>query len=200
MRAVLVSAADSLTQAGQWIATRGTDGRPGTDPAHVAMIGTLRAATLLADRVLLTEAQVLDGVVLLELGPDRLAHALGVPVADLPLQVTSASPTLAERAAAMTADPSYEWSSLAALATVAGADPDAAATRLAERRAAWVEACDTRPRRAAHRDLRTRAGAPRRAASARRGPRAGGAAYHHTVAQRGTPRAGHSRRARLPHR
>lgn len=69
----LVQDADSITQRAAYLATR-------ADPQndwHTTYAGQFRAAVLYSKKLVLTDAQVFDGAVLLELGPRGLAEMLG---------------------------------------------------------------------------------------------------------------------------
>ena len=70
----------------------------------------LRIGVLVSERVLVTDAMLLDGRYFVELGPDRVLSELGRGVGDFPLVVTGRYPTLREGLAARLEDPGFRWS------------------------------------------------------------------------------------------
>lgn len=107
--------------------------------------GVLRAADLLSRRILLLDAQLLDGAFFLMLGPDRIRQILGRPESlDSALAVAARKPSLEECLRAMMLDDrnpaflkGFEFSSLAAF----GADAGPLAERLRARGSARLRSC-----------------------------------------------------------
>ncbi|MCC3293471.1 hypothetical protein LJ756_02400 [Arthrobacter sp. zg-Y411] len=110
--------------------------------------GVLRAADLLSRRILLLDAQLLDGAFFLTLGPDRIRQILARPeFLDSALAVAARKPSLAESLRAMILDarnPSvlagFEFSSLAAF----GAGTVPLTERLRVRSSARLRSCEPR--------------------------------------------------------
>lgn len=100
---ILVAELDSIEQA-RMFAREPT-------PAHAqrAVIGLVRTAALLADRVVLTDSMLLDGIAFLTLGPGGTAAGLGVAAHDLPFTILSRSPTLRAALETKLATPGFLW-------------------------------------------------------------------------------------------
>lgn len=101
---VLVARCDSVAQRAAWAEL-------GPVAAKRELVGLLRVVALLGSRVLLTHAHVLDGVVLLEMGPYELARELGVAPADLPIKVSAIDGSLRVALDCMYARDEFVWSS-----------------------------------------------------------------------------------------
>lgn len=100
---VLVLEFDSVRQAERFAAAE--------DPRDVVteLMGMLRAALLISDRVLLTDSMILDGVFFAHMPPEVLAQALGVPVQDLPITVICSHDSLQASLRAKRRDRTYVW-------------------------------------------------------------------------------------------
>jgi len=101
---VLVARCDSVTQRDAWAEL-------GPVAAKRELVGLLRVVALLGSRVLLMHAHVLDGVVLLEMGPYELARELGVGPTDLPIKVSAFNGSLRVALASMSVKDGFVWSS-----------------------------------------------------------------------------------------
>lgn len=120
---VLVARCDSVVQWDAWV-------ERGPEVAKQELIGLVRVAALLGSRVLLTHAHVLDGIILLEMGPYELARELGVGPADLPIKVSAFDGSLRGALALMRADAGFFWSSKEAFVDrIAAAQQQDAAAR-----------------------------------------------------------------------
>ena len=81
---IRVTNLDSIHQAQNWL-------RHGREEAITQVVAMIRSALLLGDEIVMDRNQVLDGIVLLAIGPDDLRWHLGLaPRAPLPLAVTCA--------------------------------------------------------------------------------------------------------------
>ncbi|MGN6743389.1 MAG: hypothetical protein ACTHJL_08845 [Amnibacterium sp.] len=98
------------------------------------LLGMLRAAVLLSETVLLTDAMLLDGILFQVIGPADLAQALGLPAHRLPLLVLTRSGRLDDAVEAQRQDPT--WSEVARRDRP-GHD---LARDVAERRTEWLRA------------------------------------------------------------
>ncbi len=129
----MLASCDSLAQRARW-------GRSEEEhqSAVATVVGDLRLARLLGYDVVLTYAQLLDGIVLLELGPAGVARALGVDQRRLPLVVSAPSQDLSAVIPHMESE-DFESSSEAAL-IADGATTSAALARVQLLRAAWIAA------------------------------------------------------------
>ncbi len=78
------------------------------DAAH-PIGGMLRAAVLYADRLVLTDSQVFDGSLLLELGPEGLADLLGYGHRTKAVSVSLRAQTATESLSQLRASPGFEW-------------------------------------------------------------------------------------------
>jgi hypothetical protein len=102
---VLISELDSLVQARLFRASRS---RP--EDAIETLTAYLRVGSLVADRVVITDAMLLDGAYFLTLGPTGVAAALGRGAGPLPLLVTSPHASLAEALRSRLRKRGFQWS------------------------------------------------------------------------------------------
>ena len=110
-RTLLVSEFDSPFQAAAWHAARDDGALPA---ARHRFVGVLRLAALLADDLLVTDAQLLDGTFFLDLGPIGVAAALGLaPTDPLPFVVVTGHADLGEALTSRLPESgsSFRWSS-----------------------------------------------------------------------------------------
>lgn len=111
---IRVTNLDSVHQAQTWR-------RHGPQEAIDRTVSMIRSALLLSEQIIVDRNQLLDGVVLLALGPEGLRWHLGLPQhAPLPLVVTGSAPAgfpsidVAEQLAAVTS-PTFPSAARAAL-------------------------------------------------------------------------------------
>lgn len=100
---ILVAELDSMEQSRMFGAA------PTLACAQRKVLGILRTAALLADRVVLTDSMLLDGVAFLTVGPKETAAGLGVGVHDLPFTILSRSQTLRAALEAKRSTPGFVW-------------------------------------------------------------------------------------------
>lgn len=100
---VLIAELDSMEQANIFA------GHATEADAVRTITGMLRAAMMVADRILVTDSMILDGAYFACVSPESLAHLLGVADHDLPITVLSSAATLKDALADKQADPGFEW-------------------------------------------------------------------------------------------
>ncbi|MDD7962161.1 hypothetical protein [Microbacterium thalli] len=105
---VLISELDSLAQAELFAAGSVSD-------AVEVTTARLRVGALVADRVVITDAMLLDGAYFLSLGPAGVAAALGRGHGPLPVVVTTQHASLAAALKARTSQRHFRWSSTSTL-------------------------------------------------------------------------------------
>lgn len=98
---ILVAELDSQIQRRVYDAQR--------DDAIARTVGALRSAVVLGGQILVTDAMILDGAILLRLGPEALATNLGDGSGVLPLIRLSSERSLSEALEARLARPDFEW-------------------------------------------------------------------------------------------
>lgn len=127
----LVVDLDSVRQADLWLAQ-------GRGEAVERLRAMVRTAVLLTDEIIVTDAQLLDGVFFLDLGPDGIAAALGLaPGAELPMRIVARDSDLSQALAQMCDAPGFEWSSRRVATEDSGRVDDV------QRRQEWVRAAHT---------------------------------------------------------
>lgn len=77
--------------------------------AERELTGMIRTAILLSETLLVTDSMLLDGAYFLSVGPEGLAHRLGLAGQPLPIVVLTSHPTLRESLAAKRSDPTFTW-------------------------------------------------------------------------------------------
>jgi hypothetical protein len=122
VRRVLILDLDSVAQSRVF-------GELGEAEAVRALIGQLRLALLLYDRVYVTHAMVLDGHLFRGVSPDECAQLLGCSPRDMPLTVLAPGDRLADALAGMLNNSDFVWQTRA---------PKAADVSLR----AWVDAAE----------------------------------------------------------
>lgn len=102
----------------------------------------LRTADLLSEELVVTDAQILDGIFFLLAGPSGIADLLGrSPMEPLPLVVTVRADSLDERLEAMREAADFEWSAEAAARHAEAAGERRATSEMLDRgRVAWLDA------------------------------------------------------------
>lgn len=86
--------------------------RVGVHEAWWRLRAQLRSAHLLAERIVITDAQLLDGIYFLALGPAKISEVLGESTElPLPITVVARDGDLARALENMRARPDFEWSS-----------------------------------------------------------------------------------------
>ena len=134
----LVADFDSLRQAA-WVTADDSD----LSATWFRFRAALRLSHLVSTSILVTDAQLLDGICFLAAGPSGIANMLGVSDdAPLPIVVLSRRADLGDALEAMSANPGFEWSSANALA-VAGDGLKLQHGDLVASRNAWVDAART---------------------------------------------------------
>jgi hypothetical protein len=110
--------------------------------AWLRLCAQLRTADLLSDELIVTDAQLLDGIFFLLLGPDGFAEMLGRSRSELlPVVIVTRSPDLSSALTRMTSAPGFIWSSDAALTQLEARGAVAVAPgRLDAARADWLRA------------------------------------------------------------
>ncbi len=81
-RRILIAELDSMAQRARF------DSRPDATALR-ELTGMVRTAYLLSDRIVVTDAMLLDGIYFMHMTPDRIAVALGVAPYELPMTVLS---------------------------------------------------------------------------------------------------------------
>lgn len=100
---VLVFELDSERQAARYVDAQS----PGDATRDILRI--VRTALLVADRIAVTDAMLLDGMFFAHMPPEDLAAALGLHVSELPLEIISTGGSLADTLATKRRDRTFIW-------------------------------------------------------------------------------------------